>query len=527
MKRLSKLLFFSGAVLAWLVMIALGLEVWERIHWQRILDGNPYVLARLGRGAWPLPAGPDTFSPELQDAASRDRCRGAGQSQVLLPVPDAKVMTMRRAMHFALLEDWERYAFATDYRVRAVLVDGRGMVVKAYAEVNYAGGKTLADFVGAEDAPRIAAVLSRLVDGGPPEVLDGNGGTAWFCAAACENPGPPGPDSQARPPYAAVFWPAPGESGPDAQKGADADSIWDVPFFSYRAHEKREAQKNVLGVSEQFSINNVGLRDDDVVLPKPPGVFRVLCMGASTTEEGPANDLTYPNVLEYLSNNKFGGQHIDVINAGVSGMNSLKHKVKLADYLALQPDLIVVYVAVNDICHDLFKLWVKDAEPWQKRLRESRFLNNHFNAWLLPGEERMVGDIRRAKMSNLRFIVEQARAAGVETVFCTFAAPEPEKLGPAGREYMDCYTLLEWGGRYVTFSSYLRALALFNRETAALGTETGVPVIDVAAELHGGTDLFGDICHMKNRGIEAKARTIFDRISPLLEDRLSQRGLVP
>jgi len=55
----------------------------------------------------------------------------------------------------------------------------------------------------------------------------------------------------------------------------------------------------------------------------------------------------------------------------------------------------------------------------------------------------------------------------------------------------------------------------------------GVPVIDVAGEVHGGTDFFGDICHMKDCGIETKARLVFDHLSPILEDRLRQRGLLP
>jgi hypothetical protein len=520
-KRLGRALFYGVILLIWVVMAALGLEVWERVHWQRVEKTNPYVLSRQAKGDWPQAGGPDLFSPELMDAAARGRARGAGQSTEPRPVLDEKTMAPRRAAHFALLDDWERYAFTAAYRVKALLVDGRGMVVKAYAEVNYPGGKTPADFVGAEVAARIAAALPEVAAGGPPMVLDAPDGGGWHCVAACPNPGPPGPDDKATPPYAVLCWPDADAPLPDPK------SLWDRPFFSYRPHEKREAQKNVLGVSEQFSINNAGLRDDDVILPKPPGVFRVLCMGASTTEEGMSNDLTYPNIVEFLANERFGGQHVDVINAGISGMNSLKHKVKLADYLALEPDLIVTYLAVNDICHDLFPLWVKDTGPRQKRLRESRFLNNHFNAQLLPGEAQMTEDIRRAKMSSIRFIIEQARAAGVETVLCTFAAPAPEKLDRAGLDYMKSYTQLEWGGRYVTFDSYLRALALFNRETAALGGETGAPVIDVAAELRGGTNFFGDICHMKNRGIEAKARLIFDRLAPLLEDRLRQRGLVP
>ncbi len=521
MKRFARWSLYGIILLVWVVLVLLGLDVWERVYRQHVMKTNPFALARQNKTDWPTTKGTDKFSPELKDTAARDRFRGAGQTREPEPIPDEKAMALRRVAYFTLLEDWERYAFTIAHHLRAVLVDGRGMVVKAFAEVNYAGGKKPADYAGPNDAPRIAAALPGVAAGGPPVLIEGTDGTPWYCMAACTNPPPLGADSAAVPPYAVLCWPDP------APVETDDKNLWDRPFFSYRPHEKRDALRNVLGVSEQFAVNNAGLRDDEVVLPKPSGVYRVLCMGASTTEEGPANDLTYPNILEYLANCKFGGQHVDVINAGVSGMNSLKHKLKLADYLALQPDLIVVYLAVNDICHDLFPMWVKDAAPWQKRLRESRFINNHFNEWMLPNAEKMAQDIRNAKMSTLRFIIEQARAAGAETVLCTFAAPALEKLDSTGLDYMNCYTQLEWGGRYVTFASYLRALALFNREITALGGEMNVPVIDIAGQLRGGTDVFGDICHMKNSGIEAKARLIFDHLGPILEDRLHQRGQLP
>ena len=521
MRRVFKALFYAVFALVWLVMIALGLEVWERLAWQRIEKANPFVRSRIDRTDWPQTAGPDVFSPELNDSAARENCRGAGQSKAPLPVPDAAHAALRRTALLPALEDWERYAFANTYGYKVLLVDGRGMVVKAYSEVNYPGGKKTSDFMGAADAAAVGAALSAAASGGPPALADHGENAPWYCIAACSNPGPAGPDSGAVPPYAVVCWPNSSLPPPDP------NNLWDRDFFSYRPHEKRAAQRNVLGVSEQFETNNAGLRDDDVVLPKPDNVYRVLCVGASTTEEGPTNDLTYPNILECLANERFGQRRVDVINAGISGMNSLKHKLKLADYLALQPDLIVIYVAVNDICHDLFPLWIKHATPWQVRLRESRFVNNHFNAWLLPDEAQMIADIDRAKMSNFRFIIEQARAAGVEAVLCTFAAPDPAKLDRAGRQYMEYYTQREWGGRYVTFRSYLHVLDLFNRRTTALGAELGVPVIDVSGEISGGTEIFGDICHMKNRGIETKARVILKGLAPLVEDRLRQRGLMP
>jgi len=521
MKKWIRRLVFGLIACIWLVLIGLGLEVWEGAYREHVIKTNPFALARQdNKAAWPVSNGSDKFSPELKDEALRDRCRGAGQSKTLQPLPDVKAVAVQHTAFFTLLEDWERYAFTTSFHLKAVLIDGRGMVIKAYAEVEYRGGKTPADYAGPNDALRIVAALPEVAKGGPPLFMEAQDGPPWYCMSACSNPPPLGADSAAVPPYVVLFWPDP------APLKADPEKLWNIDYFSYRPHEKRDALRNVLGVSEQFAVNNVGLRDDDVILPKPDGVCRVLCVGASTTEEGPTNDLTYPNILECLANAKFGGQHVDVINAGISGMNSLKHKLKLSDYLALQPDLIVIYIAVNDICHDLFRMWVKDAAPWQQRLRESRFINNHFNQWLLPGEEQMTADIRNAKMSNVRFIIEQARAAGAETVLCTFAAPDPKKLDRTARDYMDCYTQLEWGGRYVTFSSYLRTLGVFNRELEALGRETNAPVLDIAGQISGGTDIFGDICHMKNRGIEAKARLIFDGIRPLLEEKLRQRGVL-
>ncbi|HOT49734.1 MAG TPA: hypothetical protein PLI07_02075 [Candidatus Hydrogenedentes bacterium] len=40
--------------------------------------------------------------------------------------------------------------------------------------------------------------------------------------------------------------------------------------------------------------NSAGFRDDEIVLPKPPGIYRILCIGGSTTFERVRNDLTYP-----------------------------------------------------------------------------------------------------------------------------------------------------------------------------------------------------------------------------------------
>ena len=94
----------------------------------------------------------------------------------------------------------------------------------------------------------------------------------------------------------------------------------------------------------------MGLRDDFVVIPKPKGLFRILCVGGSTTVAGWTNETTYPNLLEKRLKDSFPDVSSEVINCGVSGLNSNSELEKIGDYLALNPDLILEYNAVNDIC---------------------------------------------------------------------------------------------------------------------------------------------------------------------------------
>jgi lysophospholipase L1-like esterase len=284
--------------------------------------------------------------------------------------------------------------------------------------------------------------------------------------------------------------------------------LWKEPHFLYRKHVRKKDHVNVLGLAEDFYSNNHGFRDADFPVEKAPGVFRIVCVGASTTEEGPTNDLTFPAILEATLNRHFDTDRFEVINCGISGMNSLKHRIRTADYLALNPDLIIIYNAVNDICHDLFPLWVKDVSLWQQRLRKSAFINRYFNKWLLPDPEEMELFIKQNKTADLRFIAERAEKQRVPVALCSFAAPGDASLSAAERDYYNYCTYQEWGGKYVMFNSYLRALDTYNRAIRQLCDQDGLIYIPVAENLHGGASLFGDICHLRNPGIEMKAAFI-------------------
>lgn len=97
--------------------------------------------------------------------------------------------------------------------------------------------------------------------------------------------------------------------------------------------------------------NSLGYRSDEIVLPKPEGQFRIVCMGGSTTYTTDVENyqMSYPSLLEKeLQARGYG--NVSVINAGVGSWTSWESLINFElRVLDLDPDMIIVYHAVNDI----------------------------------------------------------------------------------------------------------------------------------------------------------------------------------
>ena len=100
--------------------------------------------------------------------------------------------------------------------------------------------------------------------------------------------------------------------------------------------------------SEAASINSHGFRGPDFETVKPKGVFRVVCLGESSTfGYHNRDDETYPFILGRL----FAQERLaaEVINAGFPYYNSGSILSLLKeDIVKYQPDLITFYAAYND-----------------------------------------------------------------------------------------------------------------------------------------------------------------------------------
>ena len=100
------------------------------------------------------------------------------------------------------------------------------------------------------------------------------------------------------------------------------------------------------------SINSHGQRDREYTEAKPPGTFRIVILGDSTTFGwGVQSEETVAKILEQRLNDHSaaGVTKVEVINAGVGNYNTV---MEVAHYLtyerAFHPDLVILQYFIND-----------------------------------------------------------------------------------------------------------------------------------------------------------------------------------
>lgn len=108
--------------------------------------------------------------------------------------------------------------------------------------------------------------------------------------------------------------------------------------------------------SAKLKTNNFGFYngingDREIKIPKPEKIYRINCLGGSTTanyvNDG-KNNFSYPLELEKILKEK--NANIEVNNCGTGGYNSADILVRfLLQTIETKPDLVILYHAYNDI----------------------------------------------------------------------------------------------------------------------------------------------------------------------------------
>lgn len=112
-------------------------------------------------------------------------------------------------------------------------------------------------------------------------------------------------------------------------------------------------------------IDMLGLRLVESAAPKPDDVFRIFCLGGSTTFRG------YPSTLQETLEAEFAarGLRLEVVDAANVSWTSAESLINFATRcLPYEPDAVIVYHAVNDCWPAFGKTWRPDYTHWRKRL---------------------------------------------------------------------------------------------------------------------------------------------------------------
>ncbi len=82
---------------------------------------------------------------------------------------------------------------------------------------------------------------------------------------------------------------------------------------------------------------------------KPSNTFRVFCLGGSTTAGFPFDaQVPFPQQLRFLLTNAYPERQFEIINLGISAMNSFTVLDLLPEVLQQSPDLLIIYMGHNE-----------------------------------------------------------------------------------------------------------------------------------------------------------------------------------
>lgn len=209
----------------------------------------------------------------------------------------------------------------------------------------------------------------------------------------------------------------------------------------------------------ELTTNNMGFAngpngDRDVSINKPEHLYRINCLGASTTgnyiSEGNKN-YSYPLELEKLLN-ELCSRKVEVNNFGLGGYNSADILVRfILEIVETNPDMIIIYHAHNDISSYLTPNFKYDYSHskinlgenyWKFEIGEKipflpfQFINYILEKWFPIGVRNSLLDfISKGKINldidpkkglqvyrrNLEYIIEVCKKRNIEIALSTYA----------------------------------------------------------------------------------------------------------
>ncbi len=307
---------------------------------------------------------------------------------------------------------------------------------------------------------------------------------------------------------------------------------------NYPLHKGKYSFDKYFTNNLRFSNGPDGSRD--VVIPKPDGLFRINCIGASTTGnyihyEG--KSYSYPLILEKILQSRFGSK-IEVNNFGQGGYNSADMLVSFLLQVAdSAPDILVIYHGYNDITAFLTEGFVSDYSHTRRNLGESywkfalaakipntpfKFLNFLFEKWLpIDSRNSLLGQVSKGTFNpeldpipgletyerNLQYIIDVCKARNIRVILSTY-----------------CHFLYDSIEGDPIHRLFGKIVKMENDRMKSLASKNNLILVDNANIVSMEEKFFVDSIHFTPEGMHVIAENIAQAVETLLPENIKRNS---
>ena len=290
--------------------------------------------------------------------------------------------------------------------------------------------------------------------------------------------------------------------------------------------------------SSELKTNNLGFYNGEkgnrsIEMPKPNNLYRINCIGGSTTGNYiffENKNCSYPLELEKILKNKLN-KEIEVNNCGEGGYNSADLLVRFAlQIIDTKPDMIVIYHAYNDGKSYLTPEFKSDYSHsrinlgnvyWKLKVGLTlsyiplKFFNYLVNKWFPYNMRNSLLEIVSKKEvnfneididfdiseglkiyeRNLQHIIDLCRTNKIKVVISTYCFNLHEKIKNKNLHIL-----------------YKKIVAEENKVAKKLAIKNNVIFVDSALQMPLKEDLFVDSVHFSPNGMKQLAKIISEKI---------------
>lgn len=277
----------------------------------------------------------------------------------------------------------------------------------------------------------------------------------------------------------------------------------------------------------RISVNSAGFRGPEIAMPKPPGTLRIAYLGASAVWCGEAsgNEYVWPHLATVNLRRAFPDATIDYVNAGLPGyMMEAIDRNFVYRVAPLQPDVVVIYEAANNLSDELRELAASRGLIDEAQMHETSWPGNYSMLWYLVEKNLAVLSAKRRAQSNqgrldvdasklgeqYRKSLEQTVRDAQQRVKLVAIAPYSTQLRreQSPEEQMRAATSAFFYMPFATTALLIAGYDRYNAIAREVARESGALLIDGERDIPADPRHFTDTVHFTDTGSRVQAERI-------------------